>query len=213
MTFDRTRYAREWARRKRAALLAAERREATTCPRRMGPGICGGTLRWTRAVDRSWKRSCPRCERREAGTCQDCDQPVAGRVRSALRCATHQRRRQLQHGHDYKQRHYATVRRKWRKYHKSHASEKAAYKRLWRKLNREKVRAQKRRYALRQKARAREYHLAYRMAADVEGRTLPRFASRECLTCPTLVKGRVKKCDDCKQRERQDALRTLKRVA
>lgn len=210
MTLDRRTYQREYARRRRAAKLDIERRESETCSRRMGPGTCGGVLRWVRNLARDWVRNCPRCERREAGLCQDCDAPVEGTRLKALRCATHKRERMNEHGRAFVKRHYIKVRAKWRRYHKRVAVKKAKYKRLWRKANRDKVRAQKRRYGLRQKPRNREYHQAYRMAAEVEGRARWRtYTDRPCLTCPTIVRGRVKKCDACKDTERRSALELL----
>lgn len=214
MTFDRKRYARLYARRQRAAKLDAERRERDTCPRRMGPGVCGGKLDWKRAGDRSWKRSCPRCERREAGICQDCDRPVEGTILKALRCAEHKHARMLEHGAAFVKKHYAKVRKKWRRYHKRVAQQKAAYKRLWRKANPEKVKAQKRREALRRNAHTYEYHRAYRMAAEIEGRNRYRVGPRPCLGgCGVIVAGRAKKCQDCKRRAQREALLKLGRAA
>lgn len=206
---DMRRYQREWARRKRAQVLNEKQREAATCPLRHGPGRCGGELAWVRAADRSWKRSCPRCERRLAGICQECALPVEGRVRSALRCAEHKRLERNAYSARYVQRHYSKTRKKWQAYHRRHAAEKAAYKKLWRKANREKIRAQKRRAALRQPAHVLQYHRGNRMAAEIEGRKFGVPHPRECLSCPTQVTGRAKKCASCKERERQEARRLL----
>lgn len=203
------RYAREWARRKRARALDEQRRASRTCPRRMGPGVCGGELRWVRDPSRQWKWGCPRCERREAGICQDCDQPVEGRKRSALRCAKHKAERRNFYTTTYRERHPNKWRAYSRRYARAHRQAMREYKRCWRKLNREKVRAQKRRAALRRPQRVYEYQRGYRMAAEIEGRKYVRATHRECLTCSTPVSGRVKKCQQCKVKEAHQARELL----
>lgn len=206
-------YAREWARRKRARLLAEQRATAHHCPYRMGPATCGGELRLVRNAARQWIRSCPRCERRVRGICQDCDNPVEGRIRSALRCRPCKRKGLSASTARYVARHRGLVRRKARRYARQHREARCAYKRLWRQAHPEKVRDQKRRYAVRQPQRLYEYQRAYRMAAEIEGRTLPR-GPHACLgACGAILCGRPKKCDGCKERDQREALRQLGNAA
>lgn len=207
---DRRTYAREYARRQRAARLAEEQRDAATCRYRSGPGICGGPLSWKRVPGGEWFRHCPRCERRLAGICQDCPRSVEGRVRSALRCRDCKRHQRTIYTRRYVEQHRVMVRRKARIYGRKHREERIAYKRLWRKANPDKIRAQKRRAALRRNPHVYEYHRGYRMTAAIEGWPYRRRQSkRHCITCPAPVCGRTKKCGQCKDRDRQDAVAIL----
>ncbi len=80
------------ARRRRASRLAVARSGRLTCPFQQGRyGVCGGRLEDEVLRDGRVVTTCPRCERRLAGICRDCNQPVVGRIGSALRCAYHKR--------------------------------------------------------------------------------------------------------------------------
>lgn len=168
---------------------------------------CGGRNRqpkkeWAKNVDR---------ERRRAAICQHCDQPVVGKPKVALFCEAHRKasiaaaqKRHLEkvgtkHQDAYKQRHYERMRAKWRKYHAEHWQEKADYKREWRRKNRDKVKAQKRRHALRGlSAEGARRHKAKVRAGVVKPKSTRRNAQGErlCLApwCRQVMHGRAKLC-------------------
>jgi ATPase subunit of ABC transporter with duplicated ATPase domains len=138
-----------------------------------------------------------------AGICADCNRPVEGRVGSAVRCAEHKKARTAEFYRAYRRDNPQKVRASARRYYKSdkvRRKARAEYKRAWRKANRDKVRAQKRRSALRGvTAKAQQRHRdKIRLLRNTEQSTP---APRTCLTCPTVVHGRVKKCVMCKARE------------
>jgi hypothetical protein len=166
VTFDRRAYAREYARKRHAAKLAAANQGARTCQHRHGPGICGAVLETV--VERGTGRTvvrCPACERRLRGICRTCPRPVAGRVRSAVYCAECKERAQREQQEAYARRNVEEKRRRERERHRALDAEararKNAQKRLWRKANPDKVRQQKRREALRQHPRHLAYHRDY----------------------------------------------------
>lgn len=102
-------------------------------------------------------------ERLRAGICRDCDRPVEGRRGVAARCAEHKRadrnRRTKEHatksGYASKKKYEAAHREELRQKHLEYIRRPAVrarmleQKREWRRRNRDKVRAQKRRAALR----------------------------------------------------------------
>lgn len=155
----------KWAARRRAAKLARENANATFCQHRLGSFSCGGRLE--DRVDRALgivTRICPKCERRKQGICERCPLPVYGAIGRSKYCDTHFnqarreaiRRSQEIHGEARASRARASlladpVRR----------ARKLEYKRLWRKANPDKIRKQKRRFALRQNRHNLEWHKQY----------------------------------------------------
>lgn len=219
--FDRRSYARLYARARYQRVLREKRMSSRVCPRRFGRhGVCGALL-----VSMSDGRgglvvSCPACQRFEAGICRLCALPVCGAVRKARYCATHRIQVQQENVRRYQRDNREAISRRAKKRHRSNEAlrlKKAAYKRLWRKANPDKVRAQKRREALRQNPHVYEYHRQYRARIKAERAERERLRhhgiveSRNCLTpnCATPVSGRAKKCAGCKDRERRAAINAL----
>ena len=168
---------------RRAVELAKVRLRSAACPRRAGQHPCGGRLETdTDHLGRTVVR-CAWCERRERGICRDCTAPVDGRVGSALRCKEHKRAANLASRRRHGERNAETIRAAQRARLKDPEVRERAleYKRAWRRANREKVRAQKRRYMLRQPKKAYAYHRRYRKKFHehvVEQRTLRYYANR-----------------------------------
>lgn len=172
--------------------------------------------------------------RRLVGLCHLCDEPVAGKPKVALYCEQHraERRRAVVKKSLQK----ATVK-PWRTYYRTHHDEilqrereryqndpaererRNAYKRAWRKLNRAKVAAQKKRSHRRRKLYVGDYQERYR--AEVEaGARRPKTrrnkdGERLCVSpyCRQVMHGRAKKCDRCKKKERRSAAEELRRAA
>jgi hypothetical protein len=173
VSLDRRRYNREWARRRNERELADRQRTAATCPRRHGPGVCGGVL--TTDTDRIGRTVivCDRCERRKRGICRDCSRSVYGRVGTAIRCEAHAEMARQRQMRAYTVRHHDKVLARCRAANGDPEVRraKAEYKRLWRKANPEKVRAQKKRYVERQAANPsstyNRYHRRYRKHHEV----------------------------------------------
>lgn len=171
---ERRAYARKYAAKARARKLAAKNAAATTCQRAEGRhGRCAGMLVDT--VDRALgivHRHCPRCERRKAGVCRDCNRPVDGARGKALRCAEHKAVAIAASLARYAEENAALVRRRARNAARKLSPEKRAkrlaLKAAWRKANPDKVRLQKRREALRQSEHTRAYHKAYRAKRRAE---------------------------------------------
>lgn len=215
---DRRKYKREYARRQRAAKLNAARQSRSTCPKGRGAGICGGALYSITDGNGSARVVCDRCERQRRGICQDCPLPVEGQIGKALRCARHKADAVRGQIHRYAERNRKTVNLRARQSYQTDREVRARrneYKRLWRKLNRGKVQAQKRRanlrgygkdYQAKRRERERE-QLAAREAARYRGIT----ELRTCLTdgCDRVVTHRVKKCTHCKEHEAQQAAALL----
>lgn len=201
----RRRYARLYARRQRRARLEARWRSGGPCPAGLGGGACGGRITVTIGTLGQTLMQCERCERKRRGICRDCSMPVAGRIGYATRCAYHRHIAKNRAVRSYVERNRRTVNAKARRYARKNRTRNGEYKRLWRKANRDKVRAQKRRYALRQPATMYAYH-AQRRANHVTptnpARRTP-TGDRLCLTptCITAVHGRTKKCASCRNVE------------
>jgi DNA-directed RNA polymerase subunit RPC12/RpoP len=97
-----------------ARRYAVERARAVRCPWRVGRNVCGAILEiW---VDRNGhtQSRCPRCERREAGLCQDCPRPVESNHRLALRCADCKHRVKLEARRRYYYKTRPQMREVWR---------------------------------------------------------------------------------------------------
>lgn len=152
----RREYNSDYARRRRAERQREENQSRTTCGVRRGAGaVCGGVLetvidRWTGRTT----TTCPRCERRKKGICQDCPRPVAGQVGKSLRCEEHTLAAKRNDWRRYDQRHRESRRRqdraRTRRLTPEQRAHKAEVRRKWRQANPEKLRGQRRRYHLRQ---------------------------------------------------------------
>jgi hypothetical protein len=220
-SFDRRTYFREWARRKRAKRLAAQRMSRRTCPRRFGrSGVCGAPLLVQTDGLGHLVISCSMCERMARGICRDCHLPVAGKVGFARRCAKHRDEAVRESLYRYARDNRELLRRKARNsYRKNRAvrQRRNDYKRLWRQANPEKIRAQKRRASLRQNARTYEYHRQYREQRREANRLRGRARyygiteARPCVTtdCNSRVTGRQKKCATCKTASLREAQNKL----
>ncbi|HET8772050.1 MAG TPA: hypothetical protein VFM71_13785 [Gemmatimonadaceae bacterium] len=206
-------YARRHAAKCRAAKLAAANQHARTCTHREGPhGRCGGLLE-DRVVNGRVVRSCPRCARRKAGICRDCPRPVYGQVGKALRCAACKARsvamqtKKSEAAHRAEKR--ARARELWLAMPAEERERRAILKRAWRKAHPDKVKAQKRREALRQSPHARAYHQRYREAR--KGQRSAVAMGHACLGCGEWIpRGRAKKCGPCRQRTRDEARALLR---
>lgn len=187
------------------------------------------TPKWREAVDDARRLAC---------VCQLCDEPVVGKPKVALYCEAHrvERRKravrkwlakqEVQPWQRYAERNREKLRAKARATYQKNPEERARrneYKRAWRKLNREKVRAQKERAALRawKKPGPTPTDKTQRYRAEVEaGVRKPRRARRNkagerlCLTpyCHSVLTGRAKKCDRCKAKEARAAREKLPQV-
>lgn len=216
MTFDRKRYAREYAKRRRAAKLAAKNAGAVTCQRGLGGqfAVCGGVLVASTDGDGRTAVSCPLCERRRRGVCRDCPAPVAGMIGKAVRCAEHAKIAARASFANYRDDNRKAINRRAKMYARKPAvrAKRIAYKKAWRKAHRDKIRGQKRRANLR--GYGRDYQ-AKRRASGVDAPPTPRSEPRTCLNvgCDIVVTGRKKKCSRCIERERLAALATLGKAA
>jgi hypothetical protein len=156
--------------------------------------------------------------KRLAGVCQLCIRPVEGKPKVALYCARHralrlkdaQRKHIAKVGNKHQQKFYETHRNEiLEKQRERHAKDwrrrkrRAEYKRRWRKENRDKVKAQKRRHALRGKAAEAARRRRERLGdmARVSKKPAPRNerGERLCLAgCGAVMRGRAKMCAACK---------------
>lgn len=108
--------------------------------------------------------SCPQCDRRRAGICRDCPQPVYGTVGKAIRCASCARRARLKAGKrhrddpEVRRRVAARDRRRYRT-SEEYRERKRRNRRAWATRNREKIRRAKRRFLMKE-GPSREKYLA-----------------------------------------------------
>jgi hypothetical protein len=195
---------REWERKhaaaKREAKLAEQLRASHTCPRRQGPGICGGKIRTEIGQLGQTILVCEACERRKAGICRDCPAPVYGKRGRATRCAKHAEVARVEAVRASVERNHDAVLERARAYYRDNddvRQRRIEYKRAWRKANPEKVRAQKKRYIERAAAKPNSaynrYHRKYRAKYRLQKRELerdrlkaappPRKTSPKCTKC------------------------------
>lgn len=189
-------YQREFARRKRRRRWEAATSGRSTCPARLGPrAVCGARLeRFTDGNGRVLVR-CPLCERKARGICRECPLPVDGRPGFSLRCRVHKaaqlRRAHAKHRRDHHAEILANAKRRREAEPPERRQAKLAYKKLYRQAHPEKVKAQKRREALRGNPRKLSYMKRYnarrrRERADL---MLARYQQRHPAPAPT--------CADC----------------
>ena len=203
----------EYARAARARLLAEKNANATTCQALLANGHPCRTPLHSRYVDGETLPFCPTCDRKVRGCCIVCSAPVIGQPRKALYCALHRRLAKQAAG----DRHAKTHRRQLKKKENlrlldpvKHA-DRLTYKRLARHAKPQTVQAYKRADYLKHREQRLAYHAAYRARKKAEraATELARYHGtlppRTCLTCPTVLTGRPKKCDACKRAHRQAA--------
>jgi hypothetical protein len=206
-------YGREYAYRKRQERIAALNMNTLTCQAMLSRGHPCRTRLQSRFVDGHTVPFCPTCDRKARGLCIECEAPVEGTVRKALYCALHKKLALIASLDRYKKRNAAKLRKKERKrmadpvvhadrlaykrdYRKALPGKVATYKKRHYQRNREKVLA----YMAEYRAKRREHYRAMELARH-HG-TLP---PRTCLTCPTVLTGRPKRCDACKEGDRKAA--------
>jgi len=201
-------YQREYARADRYKQWLAVNDGQAVCQWRSGRYICGGTLK----RKRGGPPMCLWCSLKHAGLCRDCLSPVEGGPNS-LRCrdcwiderAAAQRRYNKRHPGRQNAKHRARMK-QWKEAGDPRYTSKLEYKRLWRLLNPDKVRAQKAREGTTKAARdyqvARRERLAEALATAQRERLRKRRAGKRvahpCTACGTAVYGRAKKCRRCK---------------
>lgn len=127
--------------------------------------MCGGLLNTdTDALGRTVVR-CGRCERRRKGLCRDCPARVYGAVGRAIRCGPCRDRAIAasirKHGELHRDERRVRARERAKALAPEHRARKNEYKRLYRLAHPDKVRAQKRREALRQGKHRLAWHRRY----------------------------------------------------
>lgn len=177
-----------WARQRRERALDVARRGLNVCPRRAGPGKCGGVLEHIVRRDGTVYTVCPKCDRRNRGICADCPAPVEGRIGSAMRCRACKRKARAMYVERYRQRDPELYRRKWKRQTAARRADPErrahdlAVKKAWRERNVVRIKLQKRKwrlnpnrpngYSSREKYEA--YHRAYRAKHAARRRELAR---------------------------------------
>ncbi|CAN5922084.1 hypothetical protein BH11GEM2_BH11GEM2_38260 [soil metagenome] len=194
-------YARNYARGRRDAALAARQGGELRCVRRFGPdGLCGARLELiTDGNGGTITAPCPKCERLRRGLCADCPARVEGKIGRARRCAACKHRantesvaRHVARNHDEI---LAAARRSYQE-NDDVRRRRNEYKRAYRKAHPDKVRAQKQRYVEKHRddprSGYRRYHARYRRKHSAYYRQLENERSAEaralrvipvCRTC------------------------------
>jgi hypothetical protein len=157
--------------------------------------------------------------RQRNGVCRVCDLPVAGRRGVAAWCDQHRkaaransRRKHLakvgkdKHQRKYCERHRKEICERVKARYRDDAAVRQArndYKRRWRAANRDKVRAQKERHALKHFRTNGDGARRWRQEV-ADGARVPHPAPRDergnrlCLRCPSVVRGRARLCASCR---------------
>lgn len=211
---DTREYNTAWARRNRAAKVAAKNANAMRCQAMLANRHLCKTLLQNRFVDGQTVPWCPTCDRKARGICIDCGKaPVYGTAGKALRCPLCKKLEFHASQDRYRKRNRRALKAKEKRRMKDpvkHA-DRLVYKRLARKLKPSKVAEYKKTYAVRNAEKVRAYHVGYR-AKHLEARRererlrcRGQLASRSCLTCSTVVTGRAKRCAACKRTDQLTA--------
>ncbi len=217
-TLDRRTYAREYARSRRRRAVDAQNAVRITCVARLSRALVCKTPLQSRFVNGETVPFCPTCDRKARGICIKCGTaPVTGSVRRALYCALCKR---------------LTLQESYARYRSAHRKEMSAKeqarlkdpvkraanlerKRLYRQAVPTKVAAHKKASYLRNREKALAYHAAYRAERREARRERERLRARGelpprvCLSCPTVVTGRDKKCEPCRRAARAAARAAL----
>lgn len=215
MTVEKRRaYQAAYARKRRARALAEQNMDRTRCAALLARGKPCQTPLQSRFVQGTTVPFCPTCDRKARGLCIDCGtQPVAGQVRKALRCKACRKVAAHEALARYRDGHAAVLRKKERKRMADPVTraDRLEYKKLYRATMPTKVAAAKRADYQKHRDHYLEYHRQYRAArrADRAAVELARYRGvlppRTCLSCPTVLTGRAKKCDPCKREQRLSA--------
>jgi hypothetical protein len=224
------------ARNAREQALAAAQFGQRLCPRRYGPGVCAGILETTIGSGGRTLVRCPRCERRKAGLCRDCNGRVEGEIGRASRCKECKRKFRNLVTARYVQANHDKVKAHSRAHYQNNPEIRARrneYKRLYRKAHPEKVREQKRRYVAKYRervtskyakyhARYRKKHQAYYRQLQNTRNALERKAPPKCTACgkstrwkpiPGAVGRPWKTCNACAwPHQRKERLRIRRRA-
>ncbi len=208
------------ARRRREQRRAEANANAVRCQAILCRNIRCGTRLQNRFVDGQTVPFCPTCDRKARGLCIVCGSPeLTSRPRRALYCALHRKLAQLESGEKYRKRNRRKLQAKERRRMQDPQvrADRIAYKRLARKIKPQQEARRNRESTARRKEAINAYHAAYRAAhrAAIAERELRRYHGllppRSCLSCPTILTGRAKKCTACKQRERAEAIAAITR--
>lgn len=203
----------EYARQLRARKVAAANMDAVRCRALLANHHPCNTPLQSRFVDGETVPFCPTCEKKARGICIECEAPVQGARRKALRCALHKKLAHQASLDRYKHRNKAKLRRKEQRRMSDPAvrADRIAYKKLYRRALPSKTAAYKKAYTLRNAEKVRAYQAAYRekrreeRAAVERARNAGTLPPRACLTCPTIITGRAKRCAPCKEQDRRMA--------
>lgn len=207
-------YNTEYARRRRAEQLAAANANASKCTALLARRTPCRTPLQSRFVNGETVPFCPTCDRKARGICIDCGTaPVDGTPRRSLRCTLCAKLAKQAQYRKYAERHPDRRRRREAKRlaDPEKRARKATFAKLLRILKPSKVAAYKKADYERHREKRLAYHAKYREARLAERRAveLARYHGtlppRTCLTCPTVLTGRAKKCDACKQAARRAA--------
>lgn len=191
------------------------------CPKE-APKRAKRTPAWRATVDNDRRRAC---------ICQLCDEPVHGKPKVSLYCPTHRSEREraaakrwsdkaeVKPWQTYAERNREKLRKRARAHYQKEPAERErrnAYKRAWRKLNRDKIRAQKERAALRNFRDPAPTVRRWRERVEAgEHKPKPartnKHGQRLCVSpyCRQVMEGRAKKCERCKAREAEQARQAL----
>jgi hypothetical protein len=211
-------YQREYARKRRAAIIAAQNALSDRCQALLSRGHPCRTWLQNRFVDGKTVPFCPTCDRKARGVCIVCESPeITGIPRRALYCALHQKLAKAEAYAKYRKRHrrqlVAKERRRVRDPEK-HA-DRLEYKRQYRQVMAGRIKRYKQEYTARHADKVNAYHAAYRARHAEERRERERLRARgelpprACLTCPTVLTGRAKKCPACKAAQRASARQAI----
>ncbi len=205
----------EYARRRRQRQLAEANAARLRCVAILARGKPCKTPLQNRLVNGETQPFCPTCDRKARGICIDCAKaPVDGTPRRSLRCALCQRLERQDACRRSKMLHADRVKRQEAKRMKDpvRKAKKLEYKKLYRLSKPKKIQAYKAADYQKHRERYLEYHRQYRArhrearaSTEVE-RYHGRLVGRTCLTCPTVMTGRQKKCDTCRQQHKQFAI-------
>lgn len=210
-------YNTQWARANREKKKAAKNASALRCQTMLARRRPCRTALQNRFVNGETIPWCPTCDRKERGVCITCGtERVAGQARKALYCVGCKRLADQAAYAKYQKANAAKLRKKekLRMADPVRRADRLQYKRLWRQSMPKKVANYKREDVRRNAEKQREYHAAYRARHAEARRERERLRNagllppRACLTCPTIITGRAKRCDGCKRND-QLAARAL----
>ncbi len=201
-------------RRKRAAQLNAQNFTRTHCVANLTRSVPCNTPLQSRFLDGKTVPFCPTCDRKRNGRCVRCATArVAGTVGLAIYCADCKRLANAEAMARYRETHRSKLRAEdaVRRLDPEVIRDRAEYGKLYRQSRPRKTRANARAEYQRNREKRIAAHAAYRLVhrerlnaarrAHHAG-TLP---VRFCLSCPTVMTGRLKRCLVCVEALRRSA--------